>query len=209
MCIRDSSASLLFVKLYAGRKEVFPLFFQTPFLAHRSDTQQCSQSGFVLALQTALPWNTRRWQKSLPSFGGISFQRAISTFLGSFMPSTNPIRFTRRMQWVSVTMAGFPNTSPMIRLALLRPTPGSFNRSSKVSGTCPPYCSFKIRIQALISLALLRPRPQGLDVYKRQDMRRPLGLSRPEQYQIRSCSPLRPPYSYGRQLLHRRQGRKQ
>lgn len=27
---------------------------------------------------------------------------------------------------MSVTMAGFPNTSPIIRLALLRPTPGNF-----------------------------------------------------------------------------------
>ena len=106
-------------------------------VTHTSFTQQCSQSGFVLALHTALPWYTRRWQKSLPSSGGTNFQRAISTFFGSLMLSTNPIRFTRRIQWVSVTMAGFPNTSPMIRLALFLPTPGSFKRALKSSGTFP------------------------------------------------------------------------
>ena len=72
-----------------------------------------------------------------PPPGGMIFQRAISTFLGSFIPSTRPIRLTRRIQWVSVTMAGFPKTSPMIRLALLRPTPGSFKRRSKSSGLFP------------------------------------------------------------------------
>ena len=89
------------------------------------------------------------------------FHNAISTFLGSFIPSTRPIRFTRRIQWVSVTIAGFPNTSPMMRFALFLPTPGSFNNASKSSGTLPPYSSRSIFIQALISRALLSPSPQG------------------------------------------------
>ena len=38
---------------------------------------------------------------------------------------------------VSVRLAGFPNTSPIIRLALLRPTPGNFKSASKSSGTLP------------------------------------------------------------------------
>ena len=76
-------------------------------------------------------------EKSLPSSGGMIFQRAISTFFGSLIPSTRPIRFVRRIQWVSVTIAGFPNTSPIIRFALFLPTPGSFKRASKSSGTFP------------------------------------------------------------------------
>ena len=44
-----------------------------------------------------------------------------------------------RMQWVSVTMAGLPNTSPMMRFALLRPTPGKASNSSKVLGTRQLY----------------------------------------------------------------------
>ena len=59
------------------------------------------------------------------------FHRAISTFFGSLIPSTSPIRLQSRMQCVSVTIAGLPKTSPMIRLALLRPTPGSFKSASK------------------------------------------------------------------------------
>ena len=89
------------------------------------------------------------------------FHRAISTFFGSLILSTRPMRFTRRIQWVSVTMAGFPNTSPMIRLALLRPTPGRASSLSKSSGTFPPYSSRSILMQALMSLALLFPSPQG------------------------------------------------
>ena len=89
------------------------------------------------------------------------FQRAISTFLGSLIPSTRPMRLHRRIQCVSVTIAGFPKTSPMIRFALLRPTPGSFRSSSKVVGTLSAYCSCRIRIQALISRALLLPSPHG------------------------------------------------
>ena len=97
----------------------------------------------------------------MPSSGGMIFHNSISTFFGSLIWSTRPIRLHRRMQCVSVTMAGFPKTSPIIRLALLRPTPGSFNRALKSFGTFPPYTSRSIRMQALISLALLFPSPQG------------------------------------------------
>ena len=65
---------------------------------------------------------------------------------------------------MSVTIAGFPKTSPMIRFALFLPTPGSFKRASKSSGTFPPYCSHKIFIHALISRALLFPSPHGLTI---------------------------------------------
>ena len=89
------------------------------------------------------------------------FHNAISTFLGSFIPSTRPIRFTRRIQWVSVTIAGFPNTSPMTRLALFLPTPGRLRIDLKSVGILPLYSSLKTFIHLLISLALLFPRPQG------------------------------------------------
>ena len=59
-------------------------------------------------------------------------------------------------------MAGLPNTSPMIRLALLRPTPGSASSSSKVVGTWQLYLSRSMRMQAEISRALECPSPQGL-----------------------------------------------
>ena len=75
-----------------------------------------------------------------------------------------PIRFTRRMQWVSVTIAGLPNTSPMIRLALFLPTPGRDSSASKSSGTRPSYRSTSIFMQALMSRALLRPSPQGFTI---------------------------------------------
>ena len=92
------------------------------------------------------------------------FQSSISTFFGSLIPSTRPIRLQSLMQCVSVTIAGLPNTSPMIRFALFLPTPGSFNNLLKSSGTFPPYSSRSIRIQALISLALLFPSPHGLTI---------------------------------------------
>lgn len=82
-------------------------------------------------------------------------------FFGSLNPIHHPIRFTNRIQCVSVTIAGLPNTSPMIRFALLRPTPGRRSRASKSSGTLLSYSSRSIFIQALISLALLLPKPQG------------------------------------------------
>ena len=93
------------------------------------------------------------------------FHNAISTFFGSFIPSTSPIRFTSRIQCVSVTIAGFPNTSPMIRFALFLPTPGSFISASKSSCTFPSYSSRIIFIQPLISRALLLPRPHGRTIF--------------------------------------------
>ena len=39
---------------------------------------------------------------------------------------------------VSVTIAGSPKTSPIIRLALFRPTPGNFRMASKSFGILPP-----------------------------------------------------------------------
>ena len=43
----------------------------------------------------------------------------------------------RKPECVSATMAGFPNTSPIMRFALFLPTPGSFSSSSNESGTFP------------------------------------------------------------------------
>ena len=77
----------------------------------------------------------KKEKKTLRREMGMIFQSAISTFFGSLMVSTRPIRLVRRMQWVSVTMAGLPNTSPMIRFALFLPTPGNFRSASKSSGT--------------------------------------------------------------------------
>ena len=80
------------------------------------------------------------------------------------MPSTSPIRLTSLIQCVSVTIAGFPKTSPIMRFALFLPTPGSFSSSSKSSGTFPSYFSLSIFIQALISFALLCPSPHGFTI---------------------------------------------
>src|SRR5699024_6261088 len=74
------------------------------FLLQTSLRQHLSQCGAVLAVHTSLPWYTRRWQKSLPSSGGMIFHRAISTFFGSLILSTRPIRLLSRIQCVSVTM---------------------------------------------------------------------------------------------------------
>ncbi len=98
----------------------------------------------------------------MPSSGGISSHNAISTFFGSLIPSTSPMRFVSRIQCVSVTIAGLPNTSPMMRFALFLPTPGSFNSVLNSSGTLQSNSSRSIFIQALMSLALLRPSPHGL-----------------------------------------------
>ena len=38
------------------------------------------------------------WQKSLPSSGGMIFHSSFSTLAGSLIPSTSPMRFTRRIQ---------------------------------------------------------------------------------------------------------------
>ena len=48
----------------------------------------------------------------MPSSGGMIFHKAISTFLGSFILSTRPMRLERRMQWVSVTI---PATIMLLR----------------------------------------------------------------------------------------------
>ena len=68
------------------------------------------------------------------------------------------------MQCVSVTIAGFPNTSPMTRFALFLPTPGSESSSSKSSGTMSLYFSCRTFMQREMSRALLGPRPQGLTI---------------------------------------------
>ena len=46
-----------------------------------------------------------------------------------------------RMQWVSVTTAGLPYTSPISRFAVFLPIPGRVSRSSMVWGSSPPYTS--------------------------------------------------------------------
>ena len=106
----------------------------------------------------------KKEKKMLRKEMGMIFQSAISTFFGSLIPSTRPIRFVRRMQCVSVTIAGFLKTSPMIRFALFLPTPGSFKIASKSHGTLPSYSSRSIFMHALISRALLFPRPHGLTI---------------------------------------------
>ena len=102
--------------------------------------QQISHFGFR-ASQTALPCNTIRWQKSLDSSGGSSLRKSSSTFTGTLLfvrPSLPQIR----IKWVSVTTAGFPYTSPKIKLAVFLPTPGRERRSSILSGTIPLNSSF-------------------------------------------------------------------
>ena len=95
---------------------------------HISFRQHLSHSG-LRAMQTALPCKTKRWQRSFPSSGGMIFQSSFSTLPGSLMSSTRPIRLESLMQCVSVTIAGSPKTSPIIRFALFLPTPGSASSS--------------------------------------------------------------------------------
>ena len=83
-----------------------------------------------------------------------------STLPGSLVPSVRPSRPVMRMQWVSATTTpGVWYTSPRIRLAVLRPTPGSLSSSSMVSGTLPPYSSTSMRAAATMSRALARKKP--------------------------------------------------
>ena len=90
-------------------------------------------------MHTARPWSTIRWQKSLDSSGGRTARSWVSVLTGSLVPSVRPSRPVIRMQWVSATTTpGVRYTSPKIRLAVLRPTPGSFSSCSMVSGTLPP-----------------------------------------------------------------------
>ena len=49
--------------------------------------------------------------------------------------------------------------SPRMRLAVLRPTPGSLSSSSMVPGTLPPYSSSSIWEAATMSRALARKKP--------------------------------------------------
>ena len=70
-----------------------------------------SQSG-LRAVHTARPCSTSRWQKSFDFSGGRTARSAFSMRTGSLSLSTRPSRFESRMQCVSVTMAGFPKTSP-------------------------------------------------------------------------------------------------
>ena len=120
--------------------------------------QQISHFGFR-ASQTALPCNTIRWQKSLDSSGGSSLRKSSSTFTGTLLfvrPSLPQIR----IKWVSVTTAGFPYTSPKIKLAVFLPTPGRERRSSILSGTIPLNSSFSFLHIAKISRAFVLNKPQ-------------------------------------------------
>ena len=126
---------------------------------HQGRRVQLGQSG-LRAIHTARPWSTIRWQKSLDSSGGRMGRSCSSTLAGSLVPSVRPSRPVMRMQWVSATTTpGVWYTSPKIRLAVLRPTPGSLSSSSMVSGTRPPYCSTSMREAATMSRALARKKP--------------------------------------------------
>ena len=88
----------------------------------------------------SLPCHTSLWQKSLPFFGRNNFpQRHFDFFRVFYIHLQAQFCLHRRMQCVSVTIAGFSKTSPIIRFALFRPTPGNFNNSSKSSGTLQSY----------------------------------------------------------------------
>ena len=144
----------------------FQTFYSTPAFAQISCRRQhLSQYGFVRAVQTSrrdTPGGGRN--RCLPPVESASecHFHALRVLDSFHQPLSG---FTRRMQCVSVTIAGFPNTSPIMRLALFLPTPGSFNRALKSSGTCPPYSSRSIFIQALMSRALLcNPRPHGFTI---------------------------------------------
>ena len=67
------------------------------------------------------------------------------------------------MQWVSTTTApSIPKISPITRLAVFLPIPGSAISASRLSGTSPSYCSHNTRAIAMISLDLVLYRPQDL-----------------------------------------------
>ena len=113
------------------------------------------------AVQMARPWSTRRWQKLLDSSGGRISRSCFSTLPGSLVPSVRPRRPEIRMQWVSATTTpGVWNTSPKIRLAVLRPTPGSATSSSMVPGTFPPCWDRSIWAHSTRSRLLARKNPQ-------------------------------------------------
>ena len=71
-------------------------------MSHRMRRVQLSQRG-LRAVQTARPWSTMRWQKSLDFSGGRQSRSCFSTCRGSLLPSVSPRRPVMRMQWVSQT----------------------------------------------------------------------------------------------------------
>ena len=100
------------------------------------------------AVHTARPWSTSRWQKPLPPQADDLPQLPLD--LGRLLDVVHqPMRLHSRMQWVSVTMAGLPNTSPMIRFALLRPTPGRASSALKSSvhgsRTCRAASAYRLK----------------------------------------------------------------
>ena len=89
------------------------LFYSTPFFfSQNSARQHLSQYGFVRAVQTARPCSYKSVAEIIALFRRDDLPESHLHFFGSLIPSTRPIRFVRRIQWVSVTIAGFRNTSP-------------------------------------------------------------------------------------------------
>lgn len=148
-------------------------------VAQISFNTQRSQCGFVRAVQTSTAMLHQsvteiiplfRWN-DLPQFH-LYFFRFLDVFYQSHavhQTDTVCVCDDRR----------FSEHIPMIRFALLRPTPGSFNSASKSSGTFPPYCSFSIFMHALISFALLFPSPHGRTISSIQRHRLPLTRRHP------------------------------
>ena len=143
-----ADASELVGKEYINADMILPLFaciFSSSILHFLAATpmrrQVPSARGHLSHLglragQISRPNSTMRWQKSDPISGGMIFFKATSICLGSFV-ATSPSRLAMRIMWVSTTTLSLPYTSPTIRLAVLRPTPGRVSRSSMVSGTRP------------------------------------------------------------------------
>ncbi len=108
----------------------------TPTFGQSRATTQPAQSG-LRAWQTRLPCQTSSWWALPHRSGGRSADRSSSTASGS-VAFEKPRRRARRPTWVSTGKAWpaprWTRTTP----AVLRPTPGSASRASRVRGTFPP-----------------------------------------------------------------------
>ncbi len=112
------------------------------------------------------------WQYRLPSVvyqavteiiassGGMIFHKAISTFLGSLIPSTRPIRLVRRMQCISDN-SWFTEYIAHDQIGTFASYTREGEKSVKVTWNIVMVFSCRIFMHALMSLALLFPSPQG------------------------------------------------
>ena len=105
-----------------------------PYAGHQRATGQAPHAG-LRAWQTRRPCQIRWWLSIVQSRLGNSAPTACSTLTGS-VRSVHPNRRASRPKWVSTVIPGIPKALPRTTLAVLRPTPGSFDQVRR-AGAAP------------------------------------------------------------------------